>query len=123
MISIGYHFGINIDKIVCGGNSKGITASRRGKREIANVQKKKTVRKNAIEGLVIANQWDEEGEIAGIAIHTNKEEIYLVAHNRMESELLNHLNLKVAIRGKIMERLDGSKLIRVRNFQPIMKEG
>ncbi len=87
------------------------------------MQKKRTVRRHAIEGLVIPSKWDERGEITGIAIHTKKEEIYLVAHNRMEGELLNHLNLKVAIRGKIMERLDGSKIIRVRNFQLLVKEG
>ena len=84
--------------------------------------KKKTVRKNGIEGLVIPNKWDENGKIIGIAIHTDKEEIYIVAHNRMESELLNQLHIKVRIEGKIMERLDGNKLIHVRNFQPILEE-
>ena len=84
--------------------------------------KKKAASRNAIEGLVIPHKWDENGQIVGIAIHTNKEEIYLVAHNRMESELLNHLQLKVGIQGKIMERLDGSKLIHVKSFKPIVKE-
>ena len=87
------------------------------------MQSKRTVRRHAIEGLVIPYKWDEEGEITGIAIHTKREEIYLVPHDRMEGKLLNHLNLKVAIKGKIMERLDGSKLIPVRNFQLLVKEG
>jgi hypothetical protein len=86
------------------------------------VEKKKAIRRNAIEGLVIPNKWDEKGRIIGIAIHTSKEEIYLVAHNQMESELLNHLHMKVGIQGKIMERLDGSKLIQVNNFKLILKE-
>ena len=82
--------------------------------------KRKAVRRNAIEGIVIPNKWDEKGKIIGIAIHTNKEEIYRVAHNRMESQLLNHLHLKVGIKGKVMERLDGNKLIHVSSFQPIL---
>ena len=45
------------------------------------MDKKKAVSKNTIEGLIIPNKWDENGKIIGIAIHTNKEEIYLVAHN------------------------------------------
>ncbi|MBT8363893.1 MAG: hypothetical protein KJP23_04250 [Deltaproteobacteria bacterium] len=81
--------------------------------------KKIAVTKNAIEGLVIPNNWDEKGRIIGIAIHTNNEEIYIVAHNRMEGELLNQLHIKVRLEGKIMERLDGSKLIHVRSFKPI----
>ena len=94
-----------------------------GKRGIVPLEKKKAVARNAIEGLVIPNKWDEKGRITGIAIHTSKEEVYLVAHNRMESELLNHIQVKVGIQGKIMERLDGSKLIHVSRFQPVIKEG
>ncbi|MBW2429945.1 MAG: hypothetical protein JRF56_13365 [Deltaproteobacteria bacterium] len=82
--------------------------------------KKKAVSKNTIEGLIIPNKWDENGKIISIAIHTNKEEIYLVAHNRMEGELLSQLHIKVRLEGKIMERLDGSKLIHVRSFIPIL---
>lgn len=82
--------------------------------------KKKVVSKNAIEGLVIPNKWDEKGRVIGIAIYTDKEEIYLIAHNRMEGELLNQLHIKVKIEGKIMERLDGSKLIYVGSFKPLL---
>jgi hypothetical protein len=81
---------------------------------------KKAISRNGIEGLVIPNKWDDNGKVIGIAIHTDKEEIYIVAHNRVEKELLNQLHLKVRIEGKVMERLDGSKLIHVRSFQPIL---
>lgn len=84
------------------------------------MEKKKFVRRHSIEGLVIPDKWDEKGKICGIAIHTNREEVFLVAHNRMENELLHHLHLKVAIHGKISERLDGSKLIHVKSYQPIL---
>ncbi|MGD8662748.1 MAG: hypothetical protein PVH37_22580 [Desulfobacterales bacterium] len=82
--------------------------------------KKKAISRNGIEGLVIPNKWDENGKVIGIAIHTDKEEIYIVAHNRMEAELLNQLHLKVRIEGKVMQRLDGNKLIHVSSFQPIL---
>ena len=84
---------------------------------------KKAVRKNDIEGLIIPYKWDENGKIIGIAIHTNKEDVYLVAHNRMESELLSHLHSKVGVKGKIKECLDGNKLIHVSSFKPIAREG
>ena len=91
-----------------------------GNKGFAQMGKKKIAGKNIIEGLVIPNKWDDNGKIIGIAIHTDKEEFYIVAHNRMEAELLNQLHLKVRIEGKIMERLDGSKLIHVGRFKPIV---
>jgi hypothetical protein len=83
---------------------------------------KKAVSKNTIEGQVIPNQWDENGKIIEIAIHTDNEEIYIVAHNRVEGVLLNQLHETVRIQGKIMERLDGNKLIHVSIVQPILDE-
>ena len=93
-----------------------------GEKEINRLGKKKAVRRHTIEGLVIPNKWDGTGRITGIAIHTNKEEVYIVAHNRLETELLSHLHLKVGVQGKIMERLDGNKLIQVRSFKPIVNK-
>lgn len=84
--------------------------------------KKKAVSRNAIEGLVIPNKWDESGKITEIAIHTNKEDVYLVAHNRLESELLKYIHARVGIKGKIRERLDGNMLIHVSSFRPISDE-
>ena len=57
-------------------------------------------KEKAVEGLIIPNKWDDKGKIIGIAIHTDKEEIYLVAHNRIEGELLNNLHIKVEMQGK-----------------------
>jgi hypothetical protein len=91
-----------------------------GNKEIVQVGKKIAVSKNAIEGLVLPNKWDDNGQIIGIAIHADKEEIYLVAQNRMEGQLLNQLHLRVRIEGQIMERLDGSKLIHVASVKPIV---
>lgn len=93
-----------------------------GNKVIVLVGKRKAISENVIEGLIIPNKWDEKGKIIGIAIYTDKEEIYLVAHNRMEGQLLNNLRAKVGIQGRIMERLDGARLIHVRNFQPILEE-
>ena len=84
--------------------------------------KRKAISRNGVEGLIIPNKWDKNGNIIGIAIHTDKEEVYVVAHNRMEVELLNQLHIKVRIKGKTMQRLDGNKLIHVKNFQRILDE-
>ena len=81
---------------------------------------KKAVSKSTIEGQVIPNKWNDNGKITGIAIRTHSGGLYLVAHNRMESELLNQLHNRVGIQGKITERLDGAKLLHVRSFKPVL---
>ena len=93
-----------------------------GKRELTRVGKGRVVSQKAVEGFILPSEWDANGKIIGIAVHTKKEEIYLIAHNRMERELLRHLHLKAVIQGKIMERLDGRKIIHVSSFQPIPGE-
>ncbi|CAB1085174.1 hypothetical protein D1AOALGA4SA_12667 [Olavius algarvensis Delta 1 endosymbiont] len=85
--------------------------------------KDKAIGRNGVVGLIIPAQWDENGKVIGAAIHTDGEEVFLVAHNRMESELLSHLHLKVVVKGEIRERLDGNKLIHVKSFKTIAGEG
>ena len=53
---------------------------------------KKATGKNTLEGLVIPHKRDDNGKITGIAIRTNKGGLYLVAHNRMEGELLSQIH-------------------------------
>ena len=86
------------------------------------MSKKKTAGNLDIAGLIIANKWDQKGNVIGVAIHTDKEEIYLVEHNRLESELFNRIQSKVMVKGKIRERLDGNKLIYVKSIQDLDNE-
>ena len=67
-------------------------------------------------GIIIPNNWDENGRVIQIAIYTNTEEVYLVEHNRQEKELLNHIKKRVAVKGKIVEGNEGNKLLIVNNY-------
>jgi hypothetical protein len=62
------------------------------------------------------HNWDENGRVIQVAIYTNKEEVYLVEHNQKEKELLNYINKRVAVKGKILTRNDTSQLVFVKNF-------
>ena len=53
-----------------------------------------------ITGIIIPSNWDENGNVIQIAIYTNKEEVYLVEHNRQERELLKHIKRRVEVKGK-----------------------
>ena len=69
-----------------------------------------------VTGIIIPNNWDENGRVVQIAIYTNKEDVYLVEHRRQGKELLDHINKRVIVKGEIGEGNDGNKLIVVNNY-------
>jgi hypothetical protein len=69
-----------------------------------------------ITGIIMPHNWDEGGRIMEIALYTNTEEVYVVEHNRITQELMNLMHNRVEVKGKIMERQDGSKSIAVQNY-------
>ena len=67
-----------------------------------------------IEGIVIPSNWDEQGNIKQVALHTPDE--YRVEYGGVGKELLAHIHSRVEATGKIRERLDGRMYINVRSF-------
>ena len=70
-----------------------------------------------IEGVIIPSKWDNNGIILGVSLCTSNEQEYRVQQNRFGKELLNLVHHKVAVTGKISERLDGSQLIIIRSYR------
>ena len=69
-----------------------------------------------VTGIIIPNNWDENGRVIQIAIYTNAEDVYLVEQNRQEKELMSHINKRVAVKGKILGGNEGNPLIVVENY-------
>lgn len=74
------------------------------------------MQKIEITGIIMPHDWSEDGRIMQIAIYTDKEEVYLVEHSRLEQELIIHINRKVEVKGKKSENLDGKQYIGVQNY-------
>jgi hypothetical protein len=70
-----------------------------------------------VTGIIMPHDWGQDGRVVQIAVYTNKEEVYLVEHNRMGQELLKYINRRVEIRGEKREKLDGKNYIGVKKFQ------
>ena len=75
-----------------------------------------------ITGIILANQWDENGKIIGVSIYTDREEIYIVAQNKRIKELVGHIQTKVRVDGKIKEGIDGNKHIYVKTVKAVEHE-
>jgi hypothetical protein len=81
----------------------------------------KKTQNSEITGIIMPNNWDNKGNVIEIAIYTNKEEVYIVEHNPLEQELLNHINSSVEVRGKKKKHLNGNRYIAVKKYVVLEK--
>ena len=72
---------------------------------------------NDITGIILANQWDENGNVIGVSFYTDREEIYIVAQNKRIKELVGLIQKKVRVEGKIKEGLGGKKFVHVKTVK------
>ena len=75
------------------------------------MKKRRPAPQNDITGIILANQWDENGNVIGVSVYTDREEIYIVAQNKRIKQLVGLIRTKVRVEGKIKERLDGKKIV------------
>jgi len=80
---------------------------------------KRPAPQNDITGIILANQWDENGNVIGISVYTNQEEIYIVAPTKQIKELVDLIQTKVRVEGKIKERLNGKKIVYVERVRTL----
>ena len=74
------------------------------------------MQKISITGIIMPNNWAENGKIIEIALYTNKEEVYEVERGSLADELMNYIYRKVEIKGKIRENPYGNKKIAAKNY-------
>ena len=72
--------------------------------------------KMVVTGIIMPNNWDENGKVIEIALYTNTEEVYAVEHNSLTQELISLLQKKVEIKGKIRKHPDGNRSISAHNY-------
>ena len=68
-----------------------------------------------IRGLVIPTDWDEQGNVASVAIATPNEEEYSVGMDDKGKELIAFLREKVEVSGIVREEED-KKVVKVEKF-------
>ena len=75
--------------------------------------------KPVIEGIIIPSNWDDRGVIKGVSLFTPNEQEYRVQLNKLGKELLNLIHQKIEAKGKIRERLDGSRHIILSSYRKL----
>ena len=77
------------------------------------------VSKRIFKGIIIPSGWDTEGGIKSISLQTIDEDEFLIENNKFGNELMDFINAKVEVKGKVRERIDGKKSLSVREFTPV----
>ena len=67
--------------------------------------------KTKITGIITPSKWDQKGDVIGISLQGVNEVEYIVNPGKRGRELFNYINEKIAIEGKIKDRLDGKKIV------------
>ena len=70
-----------------------------------------------ISGIVIPAQWDANGNVITVTIHTRDEKVLLVEHTKIGNDLLNLIHKEVEVTGKIRERIDGKTCIGIKSYK------
>ena len=86
------------------------------------MKKKKPAPQKGITGIVLANQWDENGNVIGISVYTDREDVYKVAPNKLVKELTKFIQRKVRVEGQVKERSNGQKSVYIETVRTIEKE-
>ena len=81
--------------------------------------KRKKGRERTITGIVVPEDWDENGNVIRVAIKTFDYQEYVVEYNKKGKELLAFVDNKVRVGGTVRERLDGDMVISVNSYVPI----
>ena len=77
------------------------------------MKKKRPAPQNDITGIMLANRWDANGNVIGVSVYTDREEVYIVAHKKGIQDWAKFIQTKVRVAGEIKERLDGKKFVYV----------
>jgi hypothetical protein len=80
---------------------------------------KKSPEERTINGTVLADIWDDEDNIVGVAIETADGVEYLVEANETSNGLLECIDDLVEATGLVKERFGGDMIIRVDSYKVI----
>ena len=70
-----------------------------------------------VRGLIIPMDWDDRGNVTGVAISTSLEEEYRIELDRRGEELLAFVREQVKASGKIKLDAQGAKVMMVDTYQ------
>ena len=84
---------------------------------------KRQPRIRTIKGIIIPDQWDENGQVTRVSVQTTDEEEYVLEPDTREDEVFSLIHEKVQVTGRVKKSADGKKSIRIESCQKIVAYG
>jgi hypothetical protein len=76
----------------------------------------KKAQSTTLTGIVIPAEWNDDQEVAGVALATSDEKEYRVDSNKKGRELLDYLQQQVEVTGPLSKDEKGRKVITVKRY-------
>ena len=73
--------------------------------------------KHFITGIIMPNSWDENGKVNGVALYTDKEEVFALEDSRLTEALKRFVQMTVEIKGQVRDHPDGHKTIVAQKYR------
>ena len=77
----------------------------------------KAANEQLITGILLASQFDLEGNITSLAVYANTEDIYEVIQKPLDRNLFNLIQMRVRVNGKIQRYLDGRCGVKIKSIE------
>jgi hypothetical protein len=85
------------------------------------MRKEKPGKEVTIKGFVSADEWDGRKNVIAISITTDDED-YRVELDKVGEELFDYLDVDVEVTGTVQQEKNGTKYIRVTNYEVLEEE-
>ena len=73
--------------------------------------------KYVIAGIIMPHSWDESGKVVGVALYTDKEEVYALENSRLAQAIMRFMQKPVEIKGQMREHQNGHKSIAAASYR------
>lgn len=81
------------------------------------MKNQKTTIARFFNGILIADDWDENGKVLGVAIYTDKDKNYHCEPNDLLDDLLNLIQMRVRVEGTMERQPNGKKFIKLKSIE------
>lgn len=72
-----------------------------------------------VTGIIIANEWDMNGNVTDVVVYADDEQIYLVGEKAYDQGLLAAVQKRVRIIGEIFNLPNGRKGIEIQSYKVV----
>ena len=72
-----------------------------------------------LHGIILPVKWDKNGKVMRISLNAPDEKVYTIDYSGPGKELLRHIREMIKVEGIILQKLNGSLYVKVKNYNVV----